>query len=66
MYLYVYVSSAPSPASVDLSSYFSWVAGQLQGDDLRLVDLAVQELESVLRVREYRLTFWNTTKAPEA
>ncbi|KAJ2959036.1 hypothetical protein NQZ79_g5447 [Umbelopsis isabellina] len=64
--LTIFACSAPSPASVDLSSYFSWVATQLQGDDLRLVDLVVQELESVLRVREYRMTFWNTTKAPEA
>jgi hypothetical protein len=59
-------SSAPSPSSVDLSPYFSWVSQQLQGEDLRLVDLTVQELESILRIREYRMPFWETPKAAES
>ncbi|KAG2182831.1 hypothetical protein INT44_005812 [Umbelopsis vinacea] len=64
--LTIFASSAPSPSMVDLSPYFNWIATQVQSEDLRIVDLAVQELESILRVREYRLPFWETPKAAES
>jgi V-type H+-transporting ATPase subunit H len=59
-------SSAPSPSMVDLGPFYNWIATQVQSEDLRIVDLAVQELESILRVREYRLPFWETPKAAES
>lgn len=51
---------------VDLGPFYNWIAAQVQSEDLRIVDLAVQELESILRVREYRLPFWETPKAAES
>ncbi|CAO3663627.1 unnamed protein product [Umbelopsis ramanniana] len=64
--LTIFASSAPSPSMVDLGPFYNWIAAQVQSEDLRIVDLAVQELESILRVREYRLPFWETPKAAES
>ncbi|KAG0166701.1 H(+)-transporting V1 sector ATPase subunit H [Apophysomyces sp. BC1034] len=53
--------SAPAPESVDLSELSDWIAKQLASSQrAEIIDLVVQELESLLRVRQYRLSLWRT------
>lgn len=56
-------SSAPSPASVDLAPLFKWITKKLAGSINDVVNLAIQELESLLRITTYRLPVWNTQNA---
>lgn len=56
-------SSAPQPDKLDLSDLWLWITEQLNGKRPEIVDLVVQELESLLRVRQYRLPFWHTRNA---
>jgi V-type H+-transporting ATPase subunit H len=56
-------SSAPSPSSVDISVLFNWITKKLTGSTNDVVNLVIQELESLLRVNSYRLSVWNTQNA---
>ncbi|RUS12606.1 hypothetical protein BC938DRAFT_478669 [Jimgerdemannia flammicorona] len=56
-------SSSPTPSAVDVSKPFKWIAQQLGARNPNVVDLAVQVLESLLRIREYRRVFWETPHA---
>ncbi|ORX51659.1 ATPase, V1 complex, subunit H [Hesseltinella vesiculosa] len=53
-------SSSPSPEKVDLYELYGWLTQQLASSNLNLVDIAVQELESLLRVRAYRMPVWRS------
>jgi V-type H+-transporting ATPase subunit H len=53
-------SSTPTPAHVDLSPLFNWITKKLSSSVNDVVNLAIQELESLLRVNSYRLAIWHT------
>ncbi|CAO3588003.1 unnamed protein product [Absidia cylindrospora] len=55
--------SSPCPEKAELYELSTWLAQQLASTNKDVVDISVQELESLLRVREYRLAFWNTPNA---
>ncbi|KAF1796618.1 armadillo-type protein [Mucor lusitanicus] len=61
--LTILACSAPSPSSVDLSALFNWITKKLTGSINDVVNLVIQELESLLRVNTYRLSVWNTQNA---
>ncbi|KAI8089241.1 ATPase, V1 complex, subunit H [Halteromyces radiatus] len=61
--LTILASSSPCPEQNDLTELYSWLASQLTNANNNLVDIAVQELESLLRVRTYRVPFWKTPNA---
>ncbi|KAI8068708.1 armadillo-type protein [Gongronella butleri] len=52
-------SSSPTPESVELYELYGWLTQSLTSTNINFVDIAVQELESLLRVRAYRLPVWN-------
>ncbi|CAO3694994.1 unnamed protein product [Rhizopus stolonifer] len=52
--------SSPEPSSLDLSVLYNWINTTLTSNQSEVVELAIQELESLLRVSEYRLPIWNT------
>ncbi|KAI8390886.1 ATPase V1 complex subunit H [Radiomyces spectabilis] len=52
--------SAPIPSSLDLSDLYKWITLQLASERMDIVDIAVQEVASLLRVRQFRLPFWKT------
>ncbi len=56
-------SSAPSPSHVDLGPLFKWITKKLTGSINDVVNLVIQELESLLRITAYRLPVWNTQNA---
>ncbi|KAI8368483.1 ATPase V1 complex subunit H [Blakeslea trispora] len=58
--LTVLACSAPSPSHVDLSYFFNWIGNKLTSSNNDIVSLAIQELESLLRINAYRLAVWNT------
>ncbi|KAG2192027.1 hypothetical protein INT46_011845 [Mucor plumbeus] len=61
--LTILACSAPSPSSVDISVLFNWITKKLTGSINDVVNLVIQELESLLRVNSYRLSVWNTQNA---
>ncbi|KAI8967525.1 armadillo-type protein [Mycotypha africana] len=61
--LTILACSAPSPTTVDLSPLFKWITTKLTGSINDVVNLVIQELESILRVNAYRLSVWNTPNA---
>ncbi|CEP16084.1 hypothetical protein [Parasitella parasitica] len=61
--LTILACSAPSSCSVDLSALFNWMTQKLTGSINDVVNLVIQELESLLRVDRYRLSVWNTPNA---
>ncbi|KAI8986403.1 armadillo-type protein [Pilobolus umbonatus] len=61
--LTILACSVPSPAAVNLQPLFKWITGKLTSSNHDIVDIAIQELESLLRVSEYRLSIWNTPNA---
>ncbi|KAI8637446.1 armadillo-type protein [Parasitella parasitica] len=61
--LTILACSAPSSCSVDLSALFNWITRKLTGSQNDVVNLVIQELESLLRVDKYRLSVWNTQNA---
>ncbi|ORX91370.1 ATPase V1 complex subunit H [Basidiobolus meristosporus CBS 931.73] len=54
------LSTAKKPAGVDLKDFFQWIAAQLQSKNANVADIAVQNLESLLRVSNYRVQFYET------
>ncbi|KAI8880611.1 ATPase V1 complex subunit H [Backusella circina FSU 941] len=54
------ILACSAPSSVNLSSLFVWITKKLADTNKEVVDLAIQELESLLRVNKYRLPIWNT------
>lgn len=58
MVLTTLICSAPDPSSIDVGPLFDWLAGSFNGEDLAQADLAVQELESLLRIRQLRGPFY--------
>ncbi|KAG1049647.1 hypothetical protein G6F43_008036 [Rhizopus delemar] len=53
--------SAPEPSSiVDLSTLYQWITEKLTSHQNEVVELVIQELESLLRISNYRLPIWNT------
>ncbi|KAF7721503.1 H(+)-transporting V1 sector ATPase subunit H [Apophysomyces ossiformis] len=57
----VLACSAPNPSSVNLSELFNWIAQQLTNSQrIEIIDIIIQELESLLRIGQYRLPIWNT------
>ncbi|KAL0086266.1 ATPase, V1 complex, subunit H [Phycomyces blakesleeanus] len=61
--LTILACAAPAPSKVDLSDLYRWITLQLNQHRPEIVDLIVQELESILRVRQYRIAFWETPNA---
>ncbi|KAI7862067.1 ATPase V1 complex subunit H [Spinellus fusiger] len=55
--------TASTPTQVDLRELYQWITLQLSQKHIETVDLVVQELESLLRVQEYRALFWTTPYA---
>ncbi|KAI9484895.1 armadillo-type protein [Zychaea mexicana] len=58
--LTILACSAPNPGSLDLSDLWRWISEQLASRKPEVVDVVVQEVESLLRVRQFRMPFWNT------
>ncbi|ORY93193.1 ATPase V1 complex subunit H [Syncephalastrum racemosum] len=54
---------SPTPAQTDVTALCKWLSMHLASPNPQIMDLAVQETESLLGVREYRNTFWNTQNA---
>ncbi|KAJ3415272.1 H(+)-transporting V1 sector ATPase subunit H [Chytridiales sp. JEL 0842] len=46
--------------STEVAEVFTWLAGKLQDTNTNVVDIAVQILQSLLSVPEYRLSFYQT------
>lgn len=55
--------SSPSPEHAELYELYTWLTQQLASANNDIVDIAVQELGSLLRVSKYRIPFWNTPNA---
>ncbi|KAI9356848.1 armadillo-type protein [Pilaira anomala] len=55
--------SAPSPSHVNLDPLYTWITKKLSGSVKDVVNLMIQELESLLRVQAYRKPIWNTKNA---
>ncbi|KAI7889805.1 armadillo-type protein [Mucor mucedo] len=55
--------SAPSPTHVSLDALYTWITKKLNSSSPDIVNLVIQELESLLRVQAYRLPVWNTQNA---
>lgn len=58
-----FYSSAPSPTHLSLDALYTWITKKLNNSTTDVVNLVVQELESLLRVQAYRLPVWNTQNA---
>ncbi|KAI7905870.1 ATPase V1 complex subunit H [Cokeromyces recurvatus] len=58
--LTILACSAPSPSQVDISPLLNWITRKLTGSINDVVNLVIQELESILRVSAYRSAVWNT------
>ncbi|SAM08884.1 hypothetical protein [Absidia glauca] len=56
-------SSSPSPEHAELYELYTWLTQQLASANNDIVDIAVQELGSLLRVSKYRIPFWNAPNA---
>ncbi|CAO3643482.1 unnamed protein product [Cunninghamella echinulata] len=56
-------SSSPHPDKDNLYELYTWLSQQLATSNINAIDIAVQELESLLGVREYRIPFWTTPNA---
>ncbi|ORX81668.1 ATPase, V1 complex, subunit H [Basidiobolus meristosporus CBS 931.73] len=52
--------TADSDEGVDLRDFFQWIAAQLQSKNISVSDIAVQNLESLLKVSAYRRRFYET------
>ncbi|KAI9272853.1 armadillo-type protein [Phascolomyces articulosus] len=61
--LTILACSAPHPGSLDISDLWRWISEQLASRKPEVVDVVVQEVESLLRVRQFRIPFWNTQNA---
>lgn len=61
--LFCFTSSAPSPSHVKLDPLFTWITKKLSNSINDVVNLMVQELESLLRIQAYRVPVWNTKDA---
>lgn len=57
------ISSAPSPSHVNLDRLYTWITKKLSGSVKDVVNLMIQEFESLLRVQAYRKPIWNTKNA---
>ncbi|RUS22841.1 hypothetical protein BC937DRAFT_86425 [Endogone sp. FLAS-F59071] len=55
-----------SPSAVDVTEFFKWITQQFSAQNPNVVDLAVQALESLLRIRPYRRVFWDTPHAVDS
>ncbi|KAG0251546.1 H(+)-transporting V1 sector ATPase subunit H [Mortierella polycephala] len=58
--------ASQKPSKDAAQELFRWTTAQLQSNNLAVVDLAVQVLESVLRQRDLRSVYWNTPHAMDA
>ncbi|KAI9264760.1 armadillo-type protein [Sporodiniella umbellata] len=58
--LTILACSTPEPSQFDLSALYNWVTQKLSSNQKEVVELVIQELESLLRIREYRMSIWNT------
>ncbi|KAI9308760.1 ATPase V1 complex subunit H [Cunninghamella echinulata] len=56
-------TSSPHPDKANLYELYTWLSQQLATSNINAIDIAVQELESLLGVREYRIPFWTTPNA---
>ncbi|KND02681.1 H(+)-transporting V1 sector ATPase subunit H [Spizellomyces punctatus DAOM BR117] len=62
-YLLIHSDAA---TKVDATELFVWIAEQLQNANANIVDIAVQLLQSLLSVPEYRLPFYQTPNAVQS
>ncbi|KAI8821683.1 armadillo-type protein [Fimicolochytrium jonesii] len=51
---------APSNETTDISELLTWLTTQMQNANVNIVDIAVQLLQSILSIPEYRLPFYQT------
>ncbi|KAG0021863.1 H(+)-transporting V1 sector ATPase subunit H [Entomortierella chlamydospora] len=58
--------ASPKPSTDAAHELFRWTTAQLQSNNLAIVDLGVQVLESALRQRDLRPIYWNTSHAMDA
>ncbi|KAG0000604.1 H(+)-transporting V1 sector ATPase subunit H, partial [Entomortierella chlamydospora] len=58
--------ASPKPSTDAAHELFRWTTAQLQSNNLAIVDLGVQVLESALRQRDLRPIYWNTPHAMDA
>ncbi|CAO3613026.1 unnamed protein product [Cunninghamella blakesleeana] len=56
-------TSSPHPEKANLYELYTWLSQQLATSNVNAIDIAVQELESLLGVRQYRFPFWTTPNA---
>ncbi|KAJ8651800.1 hypothetical protein O0I10_012621 [Lichtheimia ornata] len=61
--LTILACSSPNPGALDLTQLWQWIIQQLGSQHPEVVDLVTQEIESLLRVRQYRIPFWKTPHA---
>ncbi|OZJ03068.1 hypothetical protein BZG36_04613, partial [Bifiguratus adelaidae] len=54
--------ASPNPIVADMSQLSSWLQKQLQSNNASVVDLAVQVLESLLQIKEYRKKVWDNER----
>ncbi|KAK9680773.1 H(+)-transporting V1 sector ATPase subunit H [Basidiobolus ranarum] len=52
--------TASNDDGVDLRDFFQWIAAQLQSKNISVSDIAVQNLESLLKVSGFRRRFYET------
>ncbi|CAG8782404.1 13233_t:CDS:2, partial [Acaulospora morrowiae] len=64
--LAILICSTNKPLSFDVTEYFRWITSKLKSSNASIYDLAVQILESVLRVPSCRLQFWNSVQGVDA
>ncbi|KAI9099341.1 armadillo-type protein [Phlyctochytrium arcticum] len=53
----------PEASSVDLHEFFVWISQQLRSSNPNVADIAVQLLQSILAIGQYRLSFYQTPSA---
>ncbi|CAG8690485.1 11058_t:CDS:2 [Gigaspora margarita] len=54
------------PLSFDTTDFLRWISTKLKSNNNNICDLAVQILESILKIPSCRLQFWEMPHAPEA
>ncbi|RIA94860.1 armadillo-type protein [Glomus cerebriforme] len=57
------IVSAPKALPFDLDEFFRWITLKLKSNNPNVYDLAVQILDSTLRVPSYRLKLWEVSQA---
>ncbi|CAG8625297.1 3055_t:CDS:10 [Paraglomus brasilianum] len=60
------VCSTTKPSSSNVDEFFQWIYTRLKSSDPNIYDLAVQMLESILRVPDYRFQFWESLDSVDA